>query len=72
MIIEIIALWGLAVPATFLGANVFGLPFLTVYAIMYIVEDLPKVIVFWFYYRSGRWIRPVTEAGKQALADLKA
>ena len=71
MIIEIFALWCFAVPITFLAANVFGLPFLTVYAIMYLAEDLPKVIVFWLYYRSGRWIRPVTEAGKQALTEFQ-
>ena len=71
MLFEIVVLWLLSVPVTYLAANVWGLPFLAVYAIMYLVEDVPKVIIFWFYYRSGRWIRPVTNAGKQALSELE-
>jgi putative MATE family efflux protein len=71
MVIEIGALWCFAVPMTYIAANVLGLPFLAVYAIMYLCEDIPKAIFFIIYWFSGKWIRPVTEAGKQGLAQLK-
>ena len=71
MLTEIGALWLFAVPMTYLAANVWGLPFLAVYAVMYLCEDIPKAIIFLTYWRSGKWIRPVTDAGKQGLAQLK-
>lgn len=70
MVVELVALWLFSVPLTYIAANVLGLPFLTVYLLMYVAEDVPKTIVFWVYYRSGRWIRPVTDAGKQALSKF--
>ncbi len=71
MLIEIGALWCFSVPMTFIAANVWHLPFLTVYAIMYLCEDLPKSIFFYLYYRSGKWIRPVTEAGRRGLEEFR-
>ena len=71
MVVELLALWLFSVPLTYIAANVLGLPFLTVYLLMYVSEDVTKTIVFFFYYRSGRWIRPVTDAGKQALNDFR-
>ena len=71
MLTEIGALWLFAVPMTYLSANVWHLPFLAVYAIMYLCEDLPKAVIFLTYWRSGKWIRPVTDAGRQGLAELK-
>lgn len=71
MITEIGALWLFAVPMTYIAANVLGLPFLAVYAVMYLCEDIPKGIIFLIYWRSGKWIKPVTEAGKQGLNEFK-
>ena len=71
MVVELFVLWLFSVPVTYIAANVLGLPFLTVYAIMYLAEDIPKVILLLFYYRSGRWIRPVTDAGRQALFEFQ-
>ena len=70
MITEIGVLWLFAVPMTFLAANVWGLPFLAVYAVMYLCEDIPKAIIFLLYWRSGKWIRPVTDSGRKALAEF--
>ncbi len=70
MVVELVVLWLISVPLTYVAANVLGLPFLTVYAIMYLAEDLPKLIFFLLYHRSGRWIRPVTDMGKQALNEF--
>lgn len=72
MIIEIGALWCFAVPMTYVAANVWHLPFLAVYAIMYLCEDIPKAIFFLAYWRSGKWIRPVTDTGRQGLAEFNS
>ncbi len=69
MIWEIIILWIFSIPMTFVCAYVFELPFLVVYAIMYLCEDLPKSIIFLWHYFSGKWIKPVTDAGKRALEE---
>ena len=69
-IIELIVLWGFSVPMTFIAANVWGLPFLAVYAVMYLCEDIPKAVFFLLYWRSGKWIRPVTAAGIKGLKEF--
>ncbi len=71
MITELGVLWLFSVPMTFLAANALHLPFLTVYLIMYLCEDIPKAVLFIWYYFSGKWIRPVTEAGQKGLAEFK-
>lgn len=71
MIFEMGILWCFAVPMTYLAANVWHLPFLAVYAVMYLCEDIPKCIIFALYWYSGKWIKPVTEAGLAGLKELK-
>lgn len=71
-IIELVVLWCFSVPMTFIAANVWKLPFLAVYAVMYLCEDIPKSIWFLTHWRSGKWIRPVTEAGVKGLQEFKA
>lgn len=71
MIFEMGILWCFAVPMTYLAANVWHLPFLAVYAVMYLCEDIPKCVIFTLYWRSGKWIKPVTESGKQGLLEFK-
>ncbi|MBQ8408565.1 MAG: MATE family efflux transporter [Clostridia bacterium] len=72
MVVELAVLWCFSVPMTYIAANVWQLPFLTVYAIMYLCEDLPKGILFLWYWRSGKWIRPVTDAGRKGLEEFKS
>jgi putative MATE family efflux protein len=71
MIFELGALWCFSVPMTYIAAFVWDLPFLAVYAVMYLCEDIPKAIFFIIYWRSGKWIRPVTEAGRSGLEKFK-
>ena len=71
MIVELLVLWCFSVPATYIAANLLNLPFLLVYAIMYLCEDIPKALVFIPYWVSGKWIKPVTDAGQSALAKFK-
>lgn len=68
---ELICLWLMSVPATLIAVYVFKVPFLAAYAIMYIFEDIPKVICCLKFYFSKKWIKPVTEEGKKALAKLQ-
>jgi putative MATE family efflux protein len=71
MLIELVVLWCFSVPMTFIAANILELPFLLVYAIMYLCEDIPKALIFIPYWASGKWIKPVTDAGKNALLHFK-
>lgn len=66
---EIFTLWLFAIPMTFIAAYLIKLPFLAVYATMYLCEDIPKSIIFIRHYLLGKWIRPVTEAGRAALEE---
>ena len=70
MLVELLVLWCFAVPMTFVAANVLHLPFLLVYMIMYLCEDIPKAFIFIPHWRSGKWIKPVTDAGRDALKKL--
>ncbi len=67
---ELLCLWLLSVPATLIAVYVFKVPFLVAYAVMYIFEDIPKVICCLKFYFSRKWIKPVTAEGKAALEKL--
>ena len=67
---EMPILWLFAIPLTFISAYVIRLPFLVVYCIMYLCEDIPKIIIFYRHYFKGKWIRPVTEEGVRGYEDF--
>ncbi len=66
---DISSLWLLSVPLTYLAAFVFKLPFVAVYVIMLLSEDLPKAILCVRRFVSKKWIMPVTDEGKNALKN---
>lgn len=66
---ELLCLWALSVPATVLAVYLFKVPFLAAYAVMFIFEDIPKVIFCLKFYFSKKWIKPVTEQGKAGYAE---
>ena len=66
---EIFILWLFAIPVTAIMAYLVKLPFLAVYATMYLCEDIPKSIIFMIHYFKGKWIRPVTSEGRAALEE---
>ena len=72
MIIELLVLWCFSVPMTYVAANVLHLPFLLVYAVMYLCEDIPKAAIFITYWKSGKWVKPVTDTGRASLSKLLA
>lgn len=64
------SLWLCSLPATLLAAYVFRLPFLACYIVMFLAEDYIKIILCARYYKTGKWIKPVTPEGKQALKEF--
>ncbi|MBQ4087389.1 MAG: MATE family efflux transporter [Clostridia bacterium] len=64
---DLLSLWCISVPATILAAFVLKLPFVAVFACSYICEDYLKSFLCIKYFRTRRWIQPVTENGKKGL-----
>ncbi len=71
MLYDLGSLWVVGIPAAYLAAHVFHWPFLAVVAAAYLGEDIPKSILCLRYFRTGRWLMPVTEEGRQGLEDYK-
>ena len=69
MKLDLFSQWALSIPATFLAAFVFKLPFIAVFAIMYIFEDYLKSFLCLRHFFSDRWIHPVTEEGRRGYAE---
>jgi putative MATE family efflux protein len=64
------ALWLSAIPATLIAAYVFKLPFLVCYTLMFVFEDFIKLIFSVVHYKKLKWIKPVTQEGKNALKEI--
>lgn len=64
---ELACLWLLSIPATLIAVYVLKVPFVIAYLVMYIFEDVPKVIFCIRFYLSKKWIKPVTKEGKLGL-----
>lgn len=64
---DILCLWGLAVPATLIAAFVLKLPFPLIFLTAYIFEDALKVFLCIRHFISLKWIRPVTQEGRENL-----
>lgn len=68
---ELAAVWLISIPATLIAVYLLKLPFLVAFFVMYVFEDLPKVIFCIKFYISKKWIKPVTEDGKRALEKYR-
>ncbi len=66
---DLFCVWFIALPLTAIAAFVLKLPFLAVYLTMALGEDCMKFILCIRRFKSRKWIMPVTEQGKGALAD---
>lgn len=67
LLVDMIPLFGVCIPVTALLAFYFKLPFSMVYLLAYVLEDVPKLIICFAYYFSGKWIKPVTPEGREGL-----
>lgn len=65
-VVEIACLLLVTVPMVFLGGMVWHLPFLAVFALMFIDDPIRLPAMFRRLY-SGRWIKPVTPEGQEAM-----
>lgn len=63
MLCDVSSLWFLAIPAAAFAAKVLSLPFIAVFMIAYLAEDIPKCIFCLIHFKSLKWIKPVTEEG---------
>ncbi len=66
---DLLTLWGLSIPATIIAVYVLNVPFTVAFAVMYIFEDYIKSIMCIKYYKSMKWIKPVTSEGKDGLTE---
>ncbi len=69
-VLELSCLFAVSVPATWIAGMVLHLPFLAVFSFLYTDELIRLVFEVW-YTKSGKWVKPVTEAGKQTLPDFR-
>lgn len=56
---DLICLWLLAIPVTYIIAFHTSLPFYLVFLTEYLVEDIPKAILCIKHFISKKWIKPV-------------
>ncbi|MBR6772299.1 MAG: MATE family efflux transporter [Clostridia bacterium] len=68
MKLDLLCVWAVALPLTVIAAFLIKLPFPAVFAVMIFAEDFAKVPLCLRRYRSGKWIRPITEEGKAGLS----
>ena len=70
-VLEITCLFTISVPATWIAGMVLHLPFLAVFAFLYTDEIIRLIVEVW-YTKSGKWIKPVTEEGKQTIDEFRS
>nr|WP_283245428.1 MATE family efflux transporter [Congzhengia minquanensis] len=69
---DLICLWAISLPVTFIAAFVIKLPFVLVFACSYVFEDYLKSVLCLKHFFSKKWIKPVTETGRAALQEYMA
>lgn len=69
-VLELVCLFAVSVPATWMAGMVFHLPFLAVFAFVY-TDELIRLVFELIYTRSGKWIKPVTEEGKATVEEFR-
>ena len=69
-LLEICFMFALVLPLTALGAFVWKLPFLAVFALCYCDEPI-RVVLMIHHRITGKWIRPVTEEGLSTLPAFR-
>ena len=69
-VLEIVCLFSISVPATWIAGMVLHLPFLAVFSFLY-TDELIRLIFEVWYTAGGKWIKPVTEEGRRALPAFR-
>ncbi len=68
-VLEIICLYTISVPATWVAGMVLHLPFLAVFAFLY-TDELIRLVFELCYTASGKWVKPVTQEGRATLEEF--
>lgn len=69
-VLEIICLFTISVPATWIAGMILKLPFLAVFAVVY-TDEILRLVFELRYTRSGKWVKPVTDVGRQKLEAFR-
>lgn len=64
---DILTVFLMSLPATYIAANILKLPFVVVFAVMLVFEDWVKAVLCLRHFKSYKWIMPVTEEGRRGL-----
>ena len=67
---EIAFAYAMIIPAMLISGLWLKLPFLIVFLCSYIDEPI-RVLLMLRHMISGRWIKPITEAGKATIGDFR-
>ena len=68
-ILEITFMYAMLLPCVYLTGMVWKAPFLIVFACCYIDEPI-RFVLMQIHLFSGKWIKPVTPQGREALAEF--
>lgn len=68
-LLELGCIFCLSIPALAAGGLVLHLPFLAVFALIY-VDDFARILLMLRRVNSGRWVKPVTQEGQSTLPDF--
>lgn len=68
---DLVCLWGLVIPVALL-TSYLGLPLFAVFVITYLCEDVSKTVLCLIFFFKEKWLMPVTEEGRAALAAYRA
>lgn len=69
-ILEITFMYLLALPSVYIANYVFHAPFLLIFALCYVDEPVRYLIMQCHMY-SGKWIKPVSDAGMKTIEDFR-
>jgi len=69
-VIEIIGLFLVSIPAAAIAGFILHWPFLAVFFLLFLDEFI-RIGIFIWYMNSGRWVKPVTQPGREKLSEFK-
>ena len=67
MFYDVGSLWLVSIPLALAASKLLHLPFLGVVMTAYLGEDIPKAILCLRHFLSLRWLKPVTQEGRESL-----
>jgi len=68
-VIETIGLFLFSIPAAAIAGFILHWPFLVVFFLLFLDEFI-RISIFIWYMNSGRWVKPVTQVGRERLREF--